>query len=65
MDENVEKILWILGIPIFMFLAIDVHLFFLAVLAIYCLYLGAYFRAKNWIIGWDEVKLTGKKVTSK
>jgi hypothetical protein len=63
MNEDIEKLLWILFLLILTILLLEVSVYFIVVVIPYCLYMGAYFRGKNWILDWEEVSvIKGKKV---
>ena len=55
MNKDLEITLWIICLLIFIGLA-DINEWFIFLLVPFSLYMGAYFRGKNWFIGWEKVK---------
>ena len=61
MKEDNIKIYCLILLMILLAISIEKSLFILP-LTVYCIYLGAYFRGKNWFLGWKRVIETGVKV---
>ena len=61
MNENLEKILWLVGLILLVALTME-FILALGLTIPYCLYMGAYFRGKNWLLGWEDVKVIRRKL---
>ena len=54
MNENYEKFIWVLVLFILLFLS-DKFSNIIGILVPYSIYMGSYFRGKNWFLGWKKV----------